>query len=349
MTDINKNSGLSINDDHAVDHGLGCGNEPEINKTNKQPDRKEQDVIRGASPGAQEIELDHRYCGQHESDKHDNVFNRGVKRIPSIERSSGIEKTSVETIQSFASKPQVVRSREAVGTFYSHLKEAVVINRQRRLVYAKATNNRSYPLSTQLILSELMLLPLAKYFDWQGREFNVQGIPIITDDFVSMQSIKEVGESPLLQNGPDVQRTFQLKQAVQNYVRQIKPLLAEHEFYEICQYTEQCITQIETIERNMGVHYAMLIHLLESIGLAAVNAIGYASLSAGRTQGLSRRLITIQMYALKGAIRVDIAAQKIHAMGAGIIVNDVPKIPFLRRWHKVKSLQAFGMQCQAVS
>ena len=72
----------------------------------------------------------------------------------------------------------------------------------------------------------------------------------------------------------------------------------------------------------------MVRHLLESIGLAAVNATRFAELSAGRTRCLSRNLLLFEAKGLRTAVTLDRRAQEVHALGFGIIVNDVPSIPF---------------------
>ena len=86
------------------------------------------------------------------------------------------------------------------NAFYLHLKEAIALNTKRKRTYALLTNNQSIPVSRKLIYSEKMLLPVARYFDWQGKQYNEKGIPIISHDFVSMSGIKPLETPPCFRN-----------------------------------------------------------------------------------------------------------------------------------------------------
>ena len=72
----------------------------------------------------------------------------------------------------------------------------------------------------------------------------------------------------------------------------------------------------------------MTIHLLESLGFAALHAVQYIEQDA-QVESLCRRLVAIQVLLLTGGIFYDRLAQPCHAQGAGILLNDVPVIPFL--------------------
>ncbi|MBM3266572.1 MAG: hypothetical protein FJZ01_02900 [Candidatus Sericytochromatia bacterium] len=85
-------------------------------------------------------------------------------------------------------------------------------------------------------------------------------------------------------------------------------------------------------------------HIVESLGLGAVTAISCAARSDGATVGLSRDLIAIQLLALGGAVDTDTQAQALHARGIGILVNDLPSIPFLERWAAVQGRHEAGTE-----
>lgn len=69
--------------------------------------------------------------------------------------------------------------------------------------------------------------------------------------------------------------------------------------------------------------------MLESLGLAALHAPQYLEQSGGETEKLAKQLVGVQLWLADTGIYMDKLAQGCHAMGAGIIVNDVPEIPFL--------------------
>ena len=56
-----------------------------------------------------------------------------------------------------------------------------------------------------------------------------------------------------------------------------------------------------------------------------------------QVETLCRRLVAIQVLLLTGGIFYDRLAQPCHAQGAGILLNDVPIIPFLTEYHALKS------------
>ena len=78
-------------------------------------------------------------------------------------------------------------------------------------------------------------------------------------------------------------------------------------------------------------------HLVESLGLAAMNALDYAERSGGETLKLSRTFIRFQGLGLLGSVGIDRKAQAFHQQGIGIVVNDVPPIPFAERWKARRS------------
>ena len=73
-------------------------------------------------------------------------------------------------------------------------------------------------------------------------------------------------------------------------------------------------------------------HVAESVGLAALNGSHYAAASGGATTRLSERLIRSQLTAFASSLWMDRQAQMQHARGVGILVNDLPHIPFEAQW-----------------
>jgi hypothetical protein len=83
-------------------------------------------------------------------------------------------------------------------------------------------------------------------------------------------------------------------------------------------------------------------HIVESIGLGAVNALHYDRQSQGGTLKLSRDLVRLQALSLFSTTFYDRMAQRHQARGVGILVNDVPPIPFRTAWqaHQGKTASA---------
>lgn len=220
---------------------------------------------------------------------------------------------------------------------YTHLKHAIVISLERKPIYAEKTYGQSVLLSNRLIRSEKLLLPVAKYFDWKGKLFNQKGIGIVADDFVSMEQIKPVETVPKYQDIASAESFLTMQTLLRDYGRQSSELVKQSEFSKLCDATASIMKQVDDTEKQAGAHFAMIKHLLESIGYGAMNAVEYADLSKGATNKLARRLLQLQLLGLTEGLKIDQAAQRIHQMGVGIIVNDVPSIPFLEQWQQTVS------------
>lgn len=224
------------------------------------------------------------------------------------------------------------------NSFSLHLQEAIAINMQRKNEYAKVSDGVSLATSRTMIWSEYFSLPVAKYYDWRALKFNRQGIPIISNDFVSMDDIKPSHTKPRYSSIADPSAFRHIQGSIKIYSTQLKAAIKSLDFRGICKLTAQLLEYVIKEEEKSQAHFAMLVHILESIGFAAVNSIEYSKVSSGATDKLSTALIKLQSnpMTLSLAVTIDRRAQKSHALGAGIIVNDVPSIPFLSTWNKIK-------------
>lgn len=179
-----------------------------------------------------------------------------------------------------------------------------------------------------LIRTEYVCLLFALVFDRRGRRFNEAGIPIIQDDFVSMEEIGDPHDPPAYANRAGRGEFEAVSAELRQYKRCLRDSAKTLDFEQAARDTARMLTTVAERETRCEAHFAMVRHLLESIGLAAVNAIRFAELSAGKTRLLSRDLLMFQAKGVRAAIALDRRAQQVHALGVGIIVNDVPSIPF---------------------
>ena len=98
-----------------------------------------------------------------------------------------------------------------------------------------------------------------------------------------------------------------------------------------------------SLEKAKGHHLEMSKHLLESIGWSALFAyMEYEKHQRGKR--FFQLLILVQLLCLPAGIIFDFFATKAHAHGAGIIVNDVPKIPFLERFEENRDLFSLHLE-----
>lgn len=209
-----------------------------------------------------------------------------------------------------------------------HLKDAAAINTTRKPIYATLTKGKSLWLSRILILAERIAALFAYFIDKSAMPFQKQGIPIITNDFVSMDAIHNPEDKPRYQNQADAETIANVKNKLSEFRKRISSYLDKNDFYFIANDAYLLIQALKLEEERSQSHFAMTRHLVESIGLTALNAIAYAKVSHANTIPLSKRVINFQKLGLWTCVFIDKLAQRCHALGVGIIVNDVPHIPF---------------------
>jgi hypothetical protein len=222
------------------------------------------------------------------------------------------------------------------GPFYVHLADAIVINRQRKGLYAEITGGRSRGLSNLLIWFERLTLPYALFIDRWARRYNRRGIPIVDGDLMSMELIREPTAPPTHRGRMSREEMTALRRSLGELKRSIARPIKRSEFDGVARRCYAFLTDTEQRELAQGYHLAMTRHFVESVGLAATNAIDYAEQSSGETNRLARTFLRIQcipfgMPILSPAC-FDYRAQAVHAEGVGILLNDVPEIPFRERW-----------------
>lgn len=72
------------------------------------------------------------------------------------------------------------------GFFTAHVKESIVINRARKPIYREITAGKSDRVFSKLINLERMMIPFALVYDQRARSFQKSGVPVLKDEFVSM-------------------------------------------------------------------------------------------------------------------------------------------------------------------
>lgn len=225
-----------------------------------------------------------------------------------------------------AARPGHPLERET-GGFVRHLRDAIAINQQRRPRYDARTGGASRALSRRLVLYERVVIPWAWWIDQRAKKWNRRGVMIVAGDFVSMQGIRPDSAPP--------SRTGQATDAqVEGLERQLKAFRAAagaaldaHRFDEAARLAYELLRELERSEAAWGCHFAMTRHVVEQVGYAALNALTWRAMTNGETDGLARSFVKGLRLGLASSLGIDRRAQASHALGAGIIVNDVPDIP----------------------
>lgn len=223
--------------------------------------------------------------------------------------------------------------------FADHLEAAIRLNRSRRDVYDRLSGGKSRSLSNRLITLERLTLPAAYGFDRWAKRYQKQGIPIVKGDFVPMQDVRSPFAPPRWRGVANDQDASRLENWLGDYRKTIRTALGKDDFAGIAQASYDLLKRLDAHEESTQTHWAMTKHLVESLGLAAMNAVDYAAMSQGETHRLSRTFLRFQSLGLLGSISLDRKAQALHQKGIGILVNDIPHIPFAQRWESRKNGQ----------
>ncbi len=223
-------------------------------------------------------------------------------------------------------------SSRKTGPFVKHIKEAIDLNRARAEYYSLKTGGESKAVSNRLILLEKVSLPLAAGIDLMAASFNKKTIPVVDADFVSMDGVAPAEKPPLYKNIAPAGTVLKMRLLNNALDNSVKKAVKTADFTKICEACHNYLLSVEEIERTAGCHFALSKHIGESLGFAALNAPQYAKQSDGKTIGLSKLFIRVQSLILPFCVAIDARAHKCHALGAGILVNDVPHIPFKEKW-----------------
>lgn len=218
------------------------------------------------------------------------------------------------------------------GAFYQHLSDAIALNTRRRPYYACRTGGRSRALSTMLIAAERALLPFAALVDAWALPFQREGVPIVRSDFVSMDGATPADTPPRHAATMTTAHRTQLLARLRRWRRTVITSLLHTDLEAVCKTSHALLVALDGFERAWRVHVAMCRHLVESAALAALHGIDYAAATNGRTYGLTRVLVGGQAAVATWAVHLDERAQALHRDGVGILVNDLPPIPFRREW-----------------
>lgn len=217
-------------------------------------------------------------------------------------------------------------------SFCDHLRDAIAINSERKKLYAQMTQNRSLWISRALIFFEKVALVFAWFIDRKAVKFHKMGIPVIANDFVPMHSLPSYDTAPMYRHKASKEVLRSIAKDLKSYRKSMKFYVFQGDFMGAAKISYDVLQRIRKMEKEHECHFAMTCHLIESIGFAALHAPRYAKESQGATISLSKTFIRVQMLGLLSSLWFDKQAGAIHRMRVGILVNDVPSIPFEREY-----------------
>jgi hypothetical protein len=220
-----------------------------------------------------------------------------------------------------------------MGPFTTHIVDAIKVNKRRRTLYGRRSGGRSRRVSDLLIWFEYGCVPFARWVDARAARWIAKGIPVVDADLMPMDAIEPWDAAPLYTGEAPREAFGALKRSLKQYGRALGAAMKRQpDFREAAAASMALLEEVEALEERTGSHFAMTRHFVESIGLAAANAVGYVERTGGELLPLCRRFVQIQAMGLPSVLPFDRLAQPIHALGLGILVNDVPAIPFHQAW-----------------
>jgi hypothetical protein len=228
--------------------------------------------------------------------------------------------------QSAALPPEFIDHEQK--PFTSHVKEAIEVNKGRKKYYEGVSKGATTNVSLLYTSLEYSLLPLTVFFDRWAQKFRKAGIPVLTDDFVSMSGISSPDKSLLRRGILDRAGRRDLRKMLRAWQWKSGLAASRKDFLKVQLLAMNALHELRQMELRYQCNLALTIHFVESVGLAARNADRLSHQYAKRTDNFYRAFIAIQISGVRLFSKVDLQAQPFHRAGIGIIVNDLPAIPF---------------------
>lgn len=206
--------------------------------------------------------------------------------------------------------------------FERHLRDAIRLNRERAPRYAELSGGHSRSVSRQLIATEVLLLPLARWFDRRARPFHRAGVPVMAALFVSMDTTPPFADelaNPPTGPAPRYPAATTGKKIWNAY------LAGGHEAAG-----EVLRAELERLRNEPTAHH-MVRHILESALRVCAVAPDLARQALGTglpdPDRLHARLLRMHAWGLGGAARLDRRAWPLQCRGLPILAQDLPPIP----------------------
>lgn len=250
------------------------------------------------------------------ADSEDNINFSGLLRVLQISGRMQFQKDDAADIGS----PE--------KHFSGHVKEAIKVNRERAKFYADLSNGKTKGLSKLYTSMEYALLPVSAIFDRWGRRLSQQGIPVLANDFVPMSAIKPAATKPINTRALDRDGRKAFRKLLDAFQSRVFAVASRKDFLQVQMAAIEALTGLRQLEARYACNLALSVHFVESIGLAGRNADNLSRSFAGRPDNFYRAFIVAQNAGVKMFSLIDLKAQPFHGQGVGIIVNDLPAIPF---------------------
>ncbi|NLI79842.1 MAG: hypothetical protein GX442_25780 [Candidatus Riflebacteria bacterium] len=220
------------------------------------------------------------------------------------------------------------------NAFYDHVLGGIRSSQERGPVYDRLSGGDSRRILRKLTLFQRAFLPLAWLVDRRAHRFQRRGIPIVSGDLMPVAGLPAPETPPRWRGKLAAGPARQLKDDLKAYKHRFWDRVQAADFHAAARLTWETLQMVKAVEEREGCHLAMVKHFLESLGLGALHAVRYVRDSHGEVIPLAKAFLAIQMMPLGNTLPMDLDAQALHARGIGLLVNDVPAIPFEAEWQR---------------
>lgn len=78
------------------------------------------------------------------------------------------------------------------GYFTDHVKESIVINKERKIFYSELSDGKSDAAFRKLIFLERLMISQTFFYDLRASWYQRRGVPVLKDEFVPMIALPEI-------------------------------------------------------------------------------------------------------------------------------------------------------------
>lgn len=222
--------------------------------------------------------------------------------------------------------------------FTHHTKSAIKVNKNRKKYYSDLTNGKSKSITFLLNTLSYLMLPIIFFIDISAKRFTQKGIKILENDFIELSEINQKDKSVEKLDIINFENYNYVNNKRINYIKSVKALLKTQNLLEICHKSSDFIESIEKIEKKGNCNIPMTKHIVESIGFNVLHGIEYSKQSNGKTLHLSNLIIRLHILGLNNSLNwIDKKCQVFFQNNVGIVINDIPSIPFVTEWKNFKN------------
>lgn len=210
------------------------------------------------------------------------------------------------------------------GAMAQHMQEAIRLNQARLPMYEAISAGASRAVSKALIRFERVALPGCHAIDTVALPFQKKGIPIVVEDFISMDLVPD-----FVEEHPDpAEPLSEFERSDGNAIaRRLRQAYKRGGFAEL---NRQVFIEEAVLEKPRAYHHLMR-HMLHSIRRLAVLAPKHAKLARSKgmpsTAFISEMILESHLITLWECSRIDAMAAPLQARRIPIIRQDVPDIP----------------------